>query len=144
MEHFNKLLSLSDLSVCPHETAHGRSYECITGIMYAQTHIHVPKNKLIVARLCILMNLISKYLISRNKPVREIMVPIAYASREGSDEPAHPQKIAITLTAHIHNEGACRGFEFKISKAIEMIGTSWNSLCLPHPCRSMYPDFVTS
>ena len=36
-------------SVCPHETAHGRSYECITGIMYAQTHIHVPRNKLIVA-----------------------------------------------------------------------------------------------
>ena len=34
--------------VCPHETAHGRSYEFITGIMYAQTHIHVPRNKLIV------------------------------------------------------------------------------------------------
>ena len=43
--------------VCPHETAHGRSYECITGILYAQTHIHVPRNKLIVARFCILMNL---------------------------------------------------------------------------------------
>ena len=28
------------------------------------------------------------------------------------------------LTAHIHNEGACRGCEFEISKAIEMIGTS--------------------
>ena len=50
--------------VCPHETAHGRSYECITGIMYAQTYIHVPRNKLIVARFCILMNLIFTYLIS--------------------------------------------------------------------------------
>ena len=37
-----------------HETAHGG----ITGIMYAQTHIHVPRNKLIVALFCILMNLI--------------------------------------------------------------------------------------
>ena len=35
------------------------------------------------------------------------MVPIAYASSEGSDEPAHPRKIASALTAHIHNEGAC-------------------------------------
>ena len=51
------------------------------------------------------------------------MLPIAYASSEGSDEPAHPRKIA---SAHIHNEGACRGCEFKISKAIEMIGTSGN------------------
>ena len=67
------------------------------------------------------------------------MVPIAYASSEGSDEPAHPRKIASALTAHIHNEGACRGCDFKISKAIEMIGTSRNSLYLLHVCRSMYP-----
>ena len=66
------------------------------------------------------------------------MVPIAYASSEGSDEPAHPRKIASVLTAHIHNEGACRGCEFKISKALEMIGTSRNSLYLPHVCRSIY------
>ena len=46
------------------------------------------------------------------------MVPIAYASSEGSDEPAHPLKIASPLTAHIHNEGACRGCEFKISIAL--------------------------
>ena len=71
------------------------------------------------------------------------MVPIAYASSEGSDEPAHPRKIASALTAHIHNEGACGGCEFKISKALEIIGTSRNSLYLPHVCRSMYPDFVT-
>ena len=45
------------------------------------------------------------------------MVPIAYASSEGSDEPVHPRRIASILTAHIHNEGACRGCEFKISKA---------------------------
>ena len=57
MENFNKLLSRSR-SVCPHETAHRGSNECITGIMYAQTHIHVPRNKLIVAQSCILMNLI--------------------------------------------------------------------------------------
>ena len=50
------------VSVCPHETAHGRSYEFITGIMYAQTHIHVPRNKLIVARFCNLMNLIFTYI----------------------------------------------------------------------------------
>ena len=62
------------------------------------------------------------------------MVPIAYASSEGSDEPAHPRKIASALTAHIHNEGACRGCEFKISKALEMIGTSQNLLYLPHVC----------
>ena len=71
------------------------------------------------------------------------MLPIAYASSEGSDAPGHPWKIASALTAHIHNEGACRGCEFKISIAIEMIGTSLNSLYLPHVCRSMYPDFVT-
>ena len=56
---------------------------------------------------------------------------------------AKAQKIASALTAHIHNEGACRGCEFKISKAIEMTGTSRNSLYLPHVCRSKYPDFVT-
>ena len=33
------------------------------------------------------------------------MVLIAYASSEGSDQPAHPRKIASALTA----EGACRG-----------------------------------
>ena len=71
------------------------------------------------------------------------MVPIAYASSEGSDEPAHPRKIASALTDHIHNESACRGCEFKISKALEMIRTSRNSLYLPHVCRSMYSDFVT-
>ena len=65
------------------------------------------------------------------------MVPIAYASSEGSDEPAHPRKIASALTAHIHNEGACRGCEFKIDDV------SRNSLYLPHVCRSVYPDFVT-
>ena len=67
------------------------------------------------------------------------MVPIAYASSEGSDKPAHPRKIASALTAHIHNEGC----KFKISKALEIIGTSLNSLYLPHDCRSMYPDIVT-
>ena len=71
------------------------------------------------------------------------MVPIAYAGSEGSDEPAHPRKIASALTADIHNEDACRGCEFKISKAIEMIGTSRNSLYLTHICISIYPDFVT-
>ena len=73
------------------------------------------------------------------------MAAIAYASSEGLGEPAHPRKIASALlvTAHIHNEGACRGCEFKISKAIEMIWTSPNSLYLPHVCRSKYPDFVT-
>ena len=52
-------------------------------------------------------------------------------------------KIASALTVHMHNEGACLGCEFKISKAIEMIRTSRNSLYLPHVCRSVYPDFVT-
>ena len=57
------------VSVCPHETAHRRSYKCITSIMYAQTHIiHVPRNKLIVARFCILIILIITYLIPWNKP----------------------------------------------------------------------------
>ena len=44
-----------------------------------------------------------------------------------------------------HRRNACPGCEFKISKALEMMGTSRNSLCLPHVCRctSMYPDFVT-
>ena len=66
------------------------------------------------------------------------MLPIAYASSEGSDEPAHSRKIASALTAHIHNEGACRGCEFKISKAIEMIGTSGIRFIY-----HTYPDFVT-
>ena len=71
------------------------------------------------------------------------MVPIAYASSAGSDQPAHLREIASAITAHIHNQGACRGCEFKISKAIEMIGTSRNSPYLPQVCRSMYPYFVT-
>ena len=118
-------------------------HKCITGIMYAQTHIHVPRNKLIVARFCILMNLIFTYLISWNKPVHKIMVPIAYASSEGSDEPAIRGKFTSALTAHIHDEGARRGCEFKISKALEMILTSRHSLYWALVCRNMYPDFVT-
>ena len=42
-----------------------------------------------------------------------------------------------------HRRNACRGCEFKIIKALEIMGTSRNSLCLPHVCRCMYPDFVT-
>ena len=42
-----------------------------------------------------------------------------------------------------HRRNACRGCEFKISKALEMMGTSRNSICLPQVCRCMYPDFVT-
>ena len=126
MEHFNKLLSRSRRACLSSWNCTWKALRVHYRIMYAQTHIHVPRNKLIVhvARFCILMNLIFTYLISWNKPVHEIMLPIAYASSEGSDEPAHPRKIASALTAHIHNEGACRGCEFKISKAIEMIGTS--------------------
>ena len=60
------------------------------------------------------------------------------ASSEGSEEPAHPRKIARNV-----DEGACRGCEFKINKAVEMIGKSLNSLYLPHVCRCMYPDFDT-
>ena len=68
------------VSVCPHETAHGGSYECITGIMYAQTHIHVPRNKMIVARFCILMNLIFTYLILWNKPAMRAAIAKAQTS----------------------------------------------------------------
>ena len=66
------------------------------------------------------------------------MVLIAYASSEGSDEPAHPRKIASALTAHIHNEGACLGCEFKISKALEMIGTSRNFRFIYHTSVEVY------
>ena len=69
MERFNKLLSRSRrLFVLMKLHMEGPTYECITGVMYAQTHIHVPRNKLIVAWFCILMNLIFTYLISWNKP----------------------------------------------------------------------------
>ena len=89
--------------------------------MYAKTHIHVPRNKLIVARFCLHLGEFNIYIF------HEIMVPIAYANSEGSDEPAHPRKIASALTRNI-DKGACRGCEFKISKALEIIGTSRNSL----------------
>ena len=45
-----------------------------------------------------------------NEPVHEIMVPLAHATSEGSDEPAHLQYLARALTAHKHiniDEGAC-------------------------------------
>ena len=50
------------------------------------------------------MNLLFTYLISRNKPVPEIMVPVAYVSSEGLDEPARPRKMASALTAQMHIE----------------------------------------
>ena len=77
------------------------------------------------------------------------MVPIAYASSEGSDEPAHPRKIASALTAHIHNEGACRDCEFKISEALALFTRRLykyvlchmrRSACAPH---SLISTFVT-
>ena len=124
MEHFNKLLSRSRRVCLSSWNCSWRSYECITGKMYAQTHIHVPRNKLIVAHICILMNLINTYLISWNKPAMR-------------DAKAHPRKIASVLTAHIHihnRRNVNRGCECR---------TSRNSLYLPHVCRCMYPDFVT-
>ena len=59
------------------------------------------------------------------------MVPIAYASSEGSDEPGHQWKIASALTAHIHM--------MKVHAKLE----SRNSLYLPHVRRCMYASFVT-
>ena len=60
------------------------------------------------------------------------MLPIAYiyASREGSDEPAHPRKIDSATTANIHNEGACRGCEFKIT-GIRFIYHTSVEVCTP-------------
>ena len=85
------------VSCCPHETTYGRSWEfMITEIVYAQTHNP---------------SIIWLYHDSRswwmafpwNKPVHEIMVPIAYASSEGSDEPVHLRKSSAPsgLTASI-------------------------------------------
>ena len=42
-----------------------------------------------------------------NKSVHEIMLPLAHAASEGSDESAHPLGLDGGITAHIHNEGAC-------------------------------------
>ena len=35
------------------------------------------------------------------------LLPLARATSEGSDEPAHPLSLVRGITAHIHNEGAC-------------------------------------
>ena len=35
------------------------------------------------------------------------MVPLAHATCEGSDEPAHPHSLVRDLTAHIHIKGWC-------------------------------------
>ena len=75
------------------------------------------------------------------------MVPVAYASSEGSDEPARPRKIASATHRRNVDEGAAiilgniaplSGCEFKNSKALKMIATSQNSLYLPHVCRLCY------
>ena len=42
-----------------------------------------------------------------NESVHDIMLPLAHATSEGSDGPAHPPSLARGITAHIHNEGAC-------------------------------------
>ena len=42
-----------------------------------------------------------------NEPVHEIMVHLAHATSEGSDEPAHHHSLARGITAHIHIEGTC-------------------------------------
>ena len=41
--------------------------------------------------------------------VHEIMVPLAHATSEGSDEPAHPHSLARHICSHTRNvdEGAC-------------------------------------
>ena len=47
-----------------------------------------------------------------SKQVHELIVTIAYASSEGSDEPAHPQKIVRALTAncpHTHRKNVDEG-----------------------------------
>ena len=62
------------------------------------------------------------------------MLRQACASAENGERLTHRRNV---------NEGACRSCEFKISKALEMIGISRNLLYLPHVCRCMYPDFVT-
>ena len=50
------------------------------------------------------------------------MVPITYASNEGSDEPAHPRKIASAMQMKVHalilgNIAPLSGCEFKNGKS---------------------------
>ena len=45
--------------------------------------------------------------LSMKESAHEIMLPLAHAASEGSDESAHPLSPARGITAHIHNEGAC-------------------------------------
>ena len=58
----------------------------ITEIMYAHTKKYFDRMILGLGELNIYIGIFMK-------PVHEIMVPIEYVSSEGSDEPAHPQKI---------------------------------------------------
>ena len=62
------------------------------------TRMHTPRNKLIVARFCIMMHLIFTlvFFYELGQFLR------SYANREGSDEPARLSKIVRALTPHIH------------------------------------------
>ena len=92
------------------------------------------------------MNIKFTLVFSWNKPVHELIVPIAYASSEGSDEPAHPRKIVSALTAncrHTHRRyipqfrviAPLGAYEFENMQDLEMITTSLNSLYLPYASR---------
>ena len=55
----------------------------------------ICKYKLIFACFCIMLYV---------DQVHEIMVPLAHATSEVSDEPAHPHSLARGITAHIHSD----------------------------------------
>ena len=64
---------------------------------YAKTH--KPRYKLILNA--------SASCFTLGCQVHEIMVPLAHATSEVSDKPAHPHSLARGITAHIHIEGTC-------------------------------------
>ena len=101
--------------------------------MYAQTHIHVPRNKLIVAWFCILMNLIFTYLISWISQLCE---------QRRLRRACAPTENASALSAHKHTEEMhALALNLKSVKPLRW----WGHLGIRfvYHTRCMYPDFVT-
>ena len=64
------------------------------------SHVRTDAQTKIKSDLCMLLHHALHWAVY-DEPVHEIMVPLAHATSEGSDEPAHPHSLARGINAHI-------------------------------------------
>ena len=65
------------------------------------SHVLTDAQTKMKSDLCMLLHHALYWAVYETSQFHEIMVPLAHATSEGSDEPAHPHSLARGINAHI-------------------------------------------